>query len=203
MSKRKALEVRARVAQEAARIMTEHGVRDFRQAKEKAASHIGIADRRQLPRNTEIESALRDYQNLFAGAGRLQHLRRLREAGLEAMSVLGDFRPRLVGPVLSGLADEHSPVLLHLFRDSQEEVELFLQGRGIETELLDKRLRLDMDRYRYYPVYRFAVGGVWFEAVVFPERDMRQAPMSPVNGSPMKRADIARVRALLKEGVAY
>src|SRR5690625_4984081 len=161
MSKRKALEVRTRVAQEAARIMSEHGVRDFRLAKEKAASHIGIADRRQMPRNTEIESALRDYQNLFSGTGRVRHLRRLREACLEAMHALRDFQPRLVGPVLSGLADEHSPVLLHVFWDSQEEVELFLQARGIATELLEKRLRLPSGRHGYYPAYRFEVGGVW------------------------------------------
>lgn len=198
MSKRKAMEQRVRVAQEAARIISEHGVRDFRIAKEKAATRIGVGDRRQLPRNTEIEAALRDYQALFAGSERVHRLRALREASLEAMEVLADFRPRLVGPVLSGLADEHSDVQLHLFCDVPEEVELFLDGRGIRAELGEKRLRLQADTYRHYPVYRFTVGGVDFEALVLPGKEIRQAPLSPIDGAPMKRADAAEVRLLLE-----
>jgi hypothetical protein len=186
-----------RVAQEAARIISEHGVRDFRIAKEKAASRIGVGDRRQLPRNTEIETALRDYQALFAGDGRELHLRKLREASLEAMQVLAEFRPRLVGAVLNGLADEHSDVQLHLFSDVLEEVELFLASRGIQAQLDEKRLKTQPGKYRYYPVYRFVVGKVGFEAWVFPVREIRQPPLSPIDGAPMQRADCGEVREAL------
>lgn len=198
MSRRKALEQRARVAQEAARIISEHGVRDFRIAKEKAAAHVGVGDRKQLPRNTEIEAALRDYQALFAGTERLHRLQTLREASLKAMQVLSRFRPRLVGPVLTGLADEHSDVQLHLFSDVEEEVELFLASRGIDVELGEKRFRIQSDSYRHYPVYRFTVGGVGFEAVVFDGKDIRQPPLSPIDGTPMKRADREEVKALVE-----
>lgn len=60
-------ERRHRLAHEAARLMAEGGIRDFHQAKLKAASRLGIHDDASLPRNREIEDALREYQRLFAG----------------------------------------------------------------------------------------------------------------------------------------
>ena len=50
-------ERRHRLAHEAARLMAEGGIRDYHQAKLKAASRLGIHDDASLPRNTEIEDA--------------------------------------------------------------------------------------------------------------------------------------------------
>ena len=60
-------ERRTRLAHEAARLMAEGGIRDFHQAKLKAATRLGIHDDASLPRNREIEDALREYQRLFVG----------------------------------------------------------------------------------------------------------------------------------------
>ena len=49
---------RTAIAQEAARIIQEHGLKDFRIAKEKAGLRLGMEDRGALPSNQEIESAL-------------------------------------------------------------------------------------------------------------------------------------------------
>ena len=54
-------ERRQRLAHEAARLMAEGGIRDYHQAKLKAASRLGIHDDASLPRNREIEDALRTY----------------------------------------------------------------------------------------------------------------------------------------------
>ena len=51
-------EVRRRIAVEAARLMSEGGLRDYRHAKEKAAARIGIFDESSLPKNSEVEDAL-------------------------------------------------------------------------------------------------------------------------------------------------
>ena len=59
-------ERRHRLAHEAARLMAEGGMRDYHQAKLKAASRLGIHDDASLPRNREIDEALRECtQNLF------------------------------------------------------------------------------------------------------------------------------------------
>ena len=78
--------LRRALAQEAARLMAEHGIRDFLVAKRKAAERFGVVDgAAMLPKNSEIESALAEYQRLFGGASHLQALHAQRHAALSAM----------------------------------------------------------------------------------------------------------------------
>ena len=95
--------LRAAVAEEAARIMREQGVDDFLLAKRKAAERLGVTDASILPRNTEIEAARIAHQRLFAADRHEADLAGLRRAALEAMRLMSDFQPRLVGPVLDFL----------------------------------------------------------------------------------------------------
>lgn len=189
---------RLRLAQTAARLMHEQGIRDFRLAKEKAAARLGVDIRRgSLPKNTEIEAALAEHQRLFGGERHSARLEDLRQAALDAMRQLADFRPRLVGDVLSGLATEHSDVQLHVFAEQSESFDLFLQAQGIPFELTERRFRYGRGEYRRYPAFRFAAGAIGVEAVVFPLAEIRQAPNSLIDGSPMTRAKIADVERLL------
>ena len=50
--------LRRALAQEAARIIVDHGVDDYLFAKRKAAERMGVTDHAVLPRNTEIEEAI-------------------------------------------------------------------------------------------------------------------------------------------------
>jgi hypothetical protein len=93
--------MRRALAQEAARIMEEHGVQDFLLAKRKAAERLGNRDDSVLPRNSEIEAALAERQRLFGGETHGARLQLQRRAALTAMRALDSFGPRLVGPVLS------------------------------------------------------------------------------------------------------
>src|SRR4029077_5157090 len=58
-------ENRRRIAVEAARLISEHGIRDYHVAKRRAAERLGIAADTALPKNSEIEEALREHQRLF------------------------------------------------------------------------------------------------------------------------------------------
>lgn len=78
-------ERRHQLATEAARLMAEGGIRDFHLAKRKAAQRLGILDDASLPRNREIEDALREHQRLFLGDHRQAELQRRREAALPAL----------------------------------------------------------------------------------------------------------------------
>ena len=98
-------ERRQRLAHEAARLMAEGGIRDYHQAKLKAAERLGIHDDASLPRNREIEDALREYQRLFIGGAQWQAVQVRRDASLRAMEFFAPFSPSLVGPVLEGTAD--------------------------------------------------------------------------------------------------
>jgi predicted nucleotidyltransferase len=190
--------LRRALAQEAARIMAEHGIRDFLIAKRKAAERMGVTDvAAELPRNVEIEEALAQYQRLFGGESHVETLHAQRRAALNAMLYLHEFEPRLVGAVLSGTATEHSDVQLHLFTDRAESVTLKLMDEGIPHEVTEKRVRMNAERVLAYPGVRFELDEQSIEATVFPTDGIRQAPVSPVDGRPMRRASKLEVEALL------
>jgi len=189
---------RRALAQEAARVMAEHGVRDFLVAKRKAAERFGVTDGAVLPKNTEIEAALAEYQRLFGGDSHAASLDAQRRAALQAMRTLKDFEPRLVGPVLAGTATEHSDVELHLFADSPESVAFSLMDQGIRHEITARRVKMNADRVLECPGVRFLIDDQAVAATVFPTDGIRQAPVSPVDGRPMRRADVDELEALLE-----
>lgn len=193
------LQMRQRIAQEAARVMVEEGVRDYYAAKRKAAAHLGARETQNMPRNVEIEEALQQYQRLFQSDSQPEQLRALRLAARQAMQLLSGFEPRLVGSVLSGSAGQYSDVNLHLFADTPEDVALFLMQSEIPFEPADRRLRLGRGEYRTYPGFRFMAGEHVLELTVFPLAGLREAPRSSVDGKPMRRATLAVLETLLDE----
>ncbi|HTE42899.1 MAG TPA: hypothetical protein VK629_18900 [Steroidobacteraceae bacterium] len=196
----RAEQMRRAIAEEAARIMSEHGVDDFLLAKRKAAERFGVSDASVLPKNKEIEMAIADRQRLFEGDRHDDTVADLRRVALRAMHLLREFDPRLVGPVLSGTASAHSEINLHLFAESAETVAFRLMEHGIPHQAAERRLRYERDRIVSYPAFRFVAGHQPVDAVVFPLNGIRQSPASPVDGRPMRRGDATDIEALL-EGV--
>ena len=192
-------ERRHRLAHEAAKLMAEGGIRDYHQAKLKAAARLGIHDDASLPRNREIEDALREYQRLFAGEAHAAGLLARREAALRALDFFAGFDARLVGPVLDGTADAHSPVALQLFSDDADAVPRFLDEHGIPAEARARRLRLDPQRELDAPVWVFSAEDLAFDLTVLPRQALRQAPLSGVDEKPMKRASASQLRELMAE----
>jgi hypothetical protein len=186
------------VAQEAARIIVNHGVRDYRVAKQKAADRLGVGGRGSLPGNTEIEAAVAEHLQLFGGDDHEDRLRLMRVAALSAMELLSAFSPRLVGPVLAGTADQNSAVNLHVFADSPEMVGMELDEIGVSYRTYERRLRPRRNQFETYSGFEFQHNHSPVQATVFPVDGIRQAPMSPVDGRPMKRADSTAVQALLR-----
>jgi hypothetical protein len=189
--------LRRALAQEAARIMSEHGIDDYGLAKRKAAERLAATDVAALPKNSEIEAALVEYQRLFAADTHAESLTELRRTALDAMELLEEFEPRLVGPVLSGTATPHAEISLHLFADSPETVMIRLLDQGIPHRLLEHRVKMNADRVLQYPAVSFVAGDHEIDATVFPRDGIRQAPLSPTDGRPMRRADTDELRALL------
>lgn len=186
------------LAQEAARIIVNQGVRDYRVAKHKAAERLGVSARGALPGNPEIEAAVAEHLQLFGGDDHADRLQLMRVAALSAMKLLAEFTPRLVGPVLSGTADENSAVNLHVFSDSPEAIALELGQIGVSYRAYERRLKSRRDQFETYSGFEFHHNHNVIQATVFPIDGIRQAPMSPVTGKPMKRVDVDAVQALLE-----
>lgn len=194
---------RAEIANEAARIMHEQGLSDFRIAKEKALERLGLhVGRSALPSNSEIDRALAERNRIFHSGFHDEHLLSLRRAALNMMEWLAAHSPRLVGPVLSGTVTEHSAIDLHLFSDAPESIGASLDSLGIRYRSVQRRTRVRRDQVERFPGYRFCHSGFDFAGVVFPERRRSHAPLSPVDGKPMRRADSQQILSLLGESIA-
>jgi hypothetical protein len=190
-------DLRKALAQEAARIMAEHGIEDFLQAKRKAADRLGVNDVSVLPKNIEIEAALRAHQRLFGRESHVHNLMEQRRIALATMRRLAEFNPRLVGSVLTGTATAYSDINLHLFADASETVAIKLLDIGVPHEFYERRVKMDAERSVNHPALRFEASGRTVDATVFPIDGIRQSPYSPVDGRPMKRADAREVSVLI------
>ena len=189
--------IRQEIAAEAARIMATEGQRSFLTAKQKAASRLGASSRTSLPSNSEVERALREWQQLYGGQAHADTLLELREAAASAMKFLAPFRPRLVGPVLEGTADEHSRISLHVFADDPDAVVHFLLERHLPFSQETRRIRWHDGSGRDLDLLVLEGGGHAVELVQMIGREARQAPPSPVDGRPQRRAALPEVEAMI------
>jgi len=187
------------LAYQAARLMAESGIDDYAKAKRKLARRLGITDEAMLPRNEEIQAALREYQRLFRGHSQAQVLRHKREVAVQALAFFAAFLPRLTGSVLNGTADAHSPIVLHLHAEDADEVARFLLESDIPAGVHTANIRLDRQRSIKVPVWRFMAEGTAFELKVLPLTTLRQAPLSAFDDKPAPRATAAQVQMLLDE----
>src|SRR4030088_392822 len=181
----RAEDLRRALAQEAARIMAEHGIEDFLQAKRKAADRLGVNDVAVLPKNIEIEAALREHQRLFGRDSHDHSLKEQRRIALDTMRLLKEFQPRLVGSVLTGTATNYSDINLHLFADRSESVALRLLEIGVPHEFYERREKMEAERSINYPALRFEANGRTVGDAVSPILVMRGILIPPVDIRPM------------------
>lgn len=185
--------LRRQIAYIAARMMAEDGVGDFAAAKWKAARQAGLEDAKLLPDNQEIEDALREYQGLYQSDDQPAQLRRLREVAVKVMRDFAEFRPVLVGSVLSGTAGQHSDVNLQLFTDDPKALTLFLLNRRYRFEEGSRRMRRG-EQMDEVPRYRMEVDGI---AVTLTVLDLDDERVVPARAEAPQRARLAEVEALL------
>lgn len=190
---------RQRLADEAARIILEEGVRDYGLAKRKAAEHLGMTGRREMPANIEIETAVLERNRLFANPeSRREYRDRLHAAAL-VMQRLESIEPRLVGPLLQGILEPQPVINLHGFAETVEEVIFLLGDMGIQCRSGDRHYRGGIRA----PFLSFrGPEGLDVELTIFPADGIRQAPPSPVDGRPMRRLALAAVRERIAEAQA-
>jgi hypothetical protein len=128
--------IRTRIAQAAAKLIAE-GQPDYLAAKLKAARQLGVSDKKSLPDNLEIETALREHLALFGAHRQPAVLAALRETALRAMRWLlqAGFEPWLTGATLNGTATEFSAIELELVAVETKTFEMFLLNQNVAFDL--------------------------------------------------------------------
>lgn len=179
--------------------MIEQGIRDFALAKRKALERLRLGTRGVLPSNAMIEERLAARQRIFEAEHHSDRLAEKRRIALEVMDALVQFEPRLVGTVLNGTATLNCAVELHAFSDEAELVAAQLALSGWDARSIERRSRRNRSETIRVPAYRFAIGTHDLLVEVHPADGIRQAPLSPIDQRPMRRASAKAVQALLTQ----
>lgn len=187
---------------ECARIVCEEDVLDYRAAKLKAMQRLGLSPRSAMPDNASIQAAVVEYQRIFGGQDYAERLIALRRAAVQAMKLLAEFNPRMVGAAISGAITAAHRVQVQVFVDRPEAVDFFLGSRDIPYEQDERDYRYPDGREQAVPLARFEAGEIGVDIALFGLDDLRRTPLSPADGLPMKRLKLAEAEALAAIGAA-
>ncbi len=100
--------------------------------------------------------------------------------------------------MLAGTADDNSAINLHVFTDTPERLADALTSLGFRCRDFERRLKWRRGEPQNYPGHEFLLNDTVVQATIFPIDGIRQAPLSPVDGKPMKRASLDAVSALVE-----
>ena len=129
-------ELSLEIAAAAARWVVEEGM-EYGHAKRRAARDVaGRSTRKaELPSNTEVETEVRAYLELFCADTQPVELAALREVAVVWMQRMADFRPHLTGAVWRGTATKLNNIHLQLYCDDSKAAELALIDKGVDYEV--------------------------------------------------------------------
>lgn len=190
--------LRQQIAEEAARLVCDDQLTDYRLAKQKALARMGLSAKTPLPDNAQLHTAVLAYLRTFGGDAYVAHLRRLRQTALDALRLLREVDARLVGAVVSGAVTTAHRVQIHAFADRAETLEMTLHNKGIRCEQDDRRYRYPNGDEAEIPLIRFEADGVGVDIAVFETGTQYDCPLSPLDGRPCTRLDLAAVERLIQ-----
>ena len=111
---------RTEVAREAARLLYNRTIKEYKDAKEMAAASLGT---RALPSNYEVAVELDRLVEERAGSDRLTRLIEMREIAVTVMKLLSEYDPVLIGSVWRGTPRQGSDIDIVVYCDNPEEIE--------------------------------------------------------------------------------
>lgn len=140
---------KARISEEAARLLNEQGVLDYAWARHKAAQRLGVKAERDLPDLQMIENAFVEYQALFRPQDSACLERQLQIAR-DLMQRFSAFSPQLIGPLTRGLCAPRAQIECFLFADSPKELIFTLMQEKLPWEAEDQQLDSNTRATVYY-----------------------------------------------------
>ena len=161
------MDARRHVAYEAARLLYDGAYEEYKDAKEAAATSLGV---RSVPSNYEVAEQLERIAEEEEGSDRLRRLMEMRMVAVEVMKALSDLSPRLIGSVWRGTARRGSDVDVVVYGD-HDLVELTLTEKYVVKEKTAKSFMVEGMPHTSTHL-KLEAGGYDVEVVVRPPRDV-------------------------------
>jgi hypothetical protein len=120
--------IRRKVAREAATLLYFGSEKEYKQAKLKAAENLGV---HVLPTNLEVALELDSVAEETEGSARTERLIQMRREALEIMTILKAYCPVLIGSVWRGTIRRGSDIDIAVYYDEPEDVVTLLRDAGL------------------------------------------------------------------------
>tara|TARA_B100001057_G_scaffold45307_3_gene40406 strand:+ start:26745 stop:27350 length:606 start_codon:yes stop_codon:yes gene_type:complete len=185
------------LAQESAKIIVTQGIENFSDAKNKAAKNLNIENLGCLPSNYEIEKSLKEHYQLFVPVTHAEYVELMRETAIEIMNLFIDFQAYVVGPVVSGTASSSSSINIHLGSENVCDVTHVLDKNEIKYKFFDKKIKFNKKVDKVFCGVSLLYRNMVVEIVMFNSKDIKQSPLSRIDGKPIKRLKINSLKKLL------
>src|SRR5256886_7991943 len=189
--------LRQGIALEAARLMYERVESEYYTAKRKAAKRVCRQQVKpeDLPSNAEIREQIQLFARIHEGEKRTQHLREMRLEALRLMRLLPQFRPRLIGSVMTGHVRKGSDIDIHLFTDSAGLITDLLEQEGMQYDVERKQIVKHNEARVFTHVH--IVDRFNFELTVYAEDKAHYVFKSSITGKAIERASIRELEELM------
>src|SRR3984957_2171250 len=189
--------LRQAIAFEAARLMYERLESEYFTAKRKAAKRLcrrGVKPE-DLPSNAEIREQIQAFARIHEGDRRTEHLRDMRLDALRLMRLLRQFRPRLIGSVMTGHVRKGSDIDVHVFSDSVGLITDLLEQEGYQHDVERKQVVKHGEARVFTHIHVFDRFNV--ELTVYDEDKAHYVFKSSITGKGTERASIRELEEFL------
>jgi hypothetical protein len=132
--------IKLSVANLAAQLIMEEGIKDYLYAKKKAAKSLGINENANLPTNSQIDKAIDEFNKIFNPNIDIEFLQQFKTQALEVMSIFKNFKPHLMNQLSQGIIPKFPEIKINLFADNLKDVEYVLLNSELSYDFKEVKM---------------------------------------------------------------
>jgi hypothetical protein len=134
--------IKISVANLAAQLIMEEGIKDYLFAKKKAARSLGLNENISLPTNSQIDKAIDDFNKIFNPNIDIEFLQQFKTQALEVMNMFKNFKPHLMNQLSLGIIPKFPEIKINLFADNLKDVEYVLLNSELSYDFKEVKMNI-------------------------------------------------------------
>ena len=139
--------IKISVANLAAQLIMEEGIKDYLFAKKKAAKSLGLNENVSLPTNSQIDKAIDDFNKIFNPNIDIEFLQQFKNQALEVMNIFKNFKPHLMNQLSQGIIPKFPEIKINLFADNLKDVEYVLLNSELSYDFKEIKMNAKEGKY--------------------------------------------------------
>lgn len=165
--------IKISVANLAAQLIMEEGIKDYLFAKKKAAKSLGLNENASLPTNSQIDKAIDDFNKIFNPNIDIEFLQQFKIQALEVMNIFINFKPHLMNQLSQGIIPKFPEIKINLFADNLKDVEYVLLNSEMSYDFKEVKMNTKEGKplIKYIPTIYLDNLSIPVEIKVYFEKD--------------------------------